>query len=100
MAKMICHSTLPPHRVGVGAADPVVAPAQADLLESHAAVERDGRLVVGTDLQVDDAAVGELQQLRRAAAGRCPGPGMRGSTPMVCTSYSKGGLRPNREMPA
>ena len=53
---------LPPHRVGVGAADPVVAPAQADLRESHAAIQPDGRLVVGADLQVDDAAVGEVEQ--------------------------------------
>ena len=45
--------------VSVGAADPVVAPTQADLVESHAAVQRDGRLVVGADLQVDDTARGE-----------------------------------------
>ena len=66
------HNAIPPHRVSVGAADSVVAPAQAHLSESHAAVQRDRRLVVGADLQVNDATVGELQQLVQQPAADTP----------------------------
>src|ERR1700735_4540410 len=41
---------LPTHDVGIGATDPVVPPAQANFGESHAAVQRDRRGVVGANL--------------------------------------------------
>ena len=65
------------HRVGVGAADAVVALAQADVDEAGALVQRDRGRVVGAHLEEDRAAGGEFEQPVEQLACRCPGPGTR-----------------------